>query len=50
MTGAGPRGDAAVRGPVADLLLLVYGRRGPEGLEVFGDLDLLARWREASRL
>ncbi len=44
------KGDAAVRAPVADLLLLTYGRRSPEGLEVFGDADLLTRWLEASRL
>ncbi|WP_106401763.1 maleylpyruvate isomerase family mycothiol-dependent enzyme [Actinocorallia populi] len=44
------KGDAAVRAPVADLLLLTYGRRAPEGLEVFGDQALLTRWCEASRL
>jgi len=44
------KGDVAVRAPVADLLLLTYGRRAPEGLEVFGDTRLLARWLEASRM
>ncbi|WP_204071927.1 maleylpyruvate isomerase family mycothiol-dependent enzyme [Planotetraspora phitsanulokensis] len=40
------KGDVAVRGPVSDLLLLLYGRREPFGgaFEVFGDRDLLARW------
>ncbi|WP_203886070.1 maleylpyruvate isomerase family mycothiol-dependent enzyme [Planotetraspora kaengkrachanensis] len=40
------KGDVAVRGPVSDLLLLLYGRREPfgGGFEVFGDRDLLARW------
>jgi len=44
------KGDVAVRAPIADLLLLVYGRRDAEGLEVFGDRDLLARWQESTRL
>ncbi len=44
------KGDVAVRAPIADLLLFTMGRRGAEGLETFGDLDLLARWQEASRL
>jgi uncharacterized protein (TIGR03083 family) len=36
----------AVRGPVSDLLLLVYGRRGVDdgGLEVLGDRALLDEW------
>ncbi|GII57143.1 hypothetical protein Pth03_55320 [Planotetraspora thailandica] len=40
------KGDVAVRGPVGDLLLLLYGRRTPgDGrLEVLGDRDLLGRW------
>jgi uncharacterized protein (TIGR03083 family) len=40
------KGDVAVRGPLSDLLLLLYGRREPfDGrFEVFGDRDLLARW------
>ncbi len=44
------KGDVAVRATIADLLLLVFGRRGVEGLEVFGDAGLYARWKEASRL
>jgi uncharacterized protein (TIGR03083 family) len=36
----------AVRAPVTDLLLLVYGRRSPsaEGIDVFGDANLLDFW------
>ncbi|MEV6243978.1 maleylpyruvate isomerase family mycothiol-dependent enzyme [Lentzea sp. NPDC051838] len=33
----------AVRGPVTELMLLVYRRRSVDGLEVFGDRDLLDR-------
>ncbi|MFI7615114.1 maleylpyruvate isomerase family mycothiol-dependent enzyme [Nonomuraea terrae] len=38
------KGDAAVRGPVAGLLLMLYGRRSPDAAEVFGDRDFLERW------
>ncbi|GII28085.1 hypothetical protein Pmi06nite_15270 [Planotetraspora mira] len=40
------KGDVAVRGPMSDLLLLLYGRREPSDgrFEVFGDRDLLAHW------
>ncbi|MBA2896668.1 maleylpyruvate isomerase family mycothiol-dependent enzyme [Nonomuraea soli] len=38
------KGDAALRGPVSDLLLVVYGRRSPDTLTVFGDRELLERW------
>jgi uncharacterized protein (TIGR03083 family) len=45
------QGDVAVRGQVADLLLLVYGRLDPghvhpEGprLQIFGNRDLLTTW------
>ena len=31
------KGDAAVRGPAADLLLWLWGRRTLDGLDVFGD-------------
>jgi hypothetical protein len=35
----------AVRGPLTELLLLVYGRRPvTEGLEILGDSDLLDSW------
>ncbi|GAA3693511.1 maleylpyruvate isomerase family mycothiol-dependent enzyme [Nonomuraea antimicrobica] len=42
------KGDAAVRGPVGDLLLLLYGRRSPDALTVHGDRDLLGRWLSAA--
>jgi uncharacterized protein (TIGR03083 family) len=35
------KGDLAVRGPASDLLLVLVGRRGLEGLEVFGDAGVL---------
>jgi len=40
------KGDAAVRGPAADLLLLVYGRRpaAEARFACFGDTALLDRW------
>lgn len=39
------KATVAVRGPLTDLLLLVYGRRPPaERTEVFGDRDLLDFW------
>ena len=40
----------AVRGPASDLELLLYNRRPADGLEVFGEADLLDRWREGIRL
>ncbi|MEM9562663.1 MAG: maleylpyruvate isomerase family mycothiol-dependent enzyme [Actinomycetota bacterium] len=42
------KGDVAARGPVADLLLLVWGRIPPSRLEVFGDASLLQRWQQAA--
>jgi uncharacterized protein (TIGR03083 family) len=44
------KGDVAVRGPVADLLLWLYGRRPVDGLEVFGDADLAARFRDLAAI
>ncbi|MFG1705901.1 maleylpyruvate isomerase family mycothiol-dependent enzyme [Nonomuraea sp. M3C6] len=38
------KGDAAVQGPVGDLLLMLYGRRPSDTLTVYGDHDLLNRW------
>ncbi|MEU6378805.1 maleylpyruvate isomerase family mycothiol-dependent enzyme [Streptomyces sp. NPDC046909] len=40
----------AVRAPLSDLVLLLYGRRTPAdaSVEVFGDTDLLALWLERS--
>lgn len=43
------KGDAAVRGPARDLLLAVWGRRGPEQLEVLGDASVLTRYQDAAR-
>lgn len=57
LTGAVPtwrraheKSAVAVRGPLTDLLLLVYGRRGVAGTgaEVFGDRDLLDSWLAAT--
>ncbi|MBM7857802.1 maleylpyruvate isomerase family mycothiol-dependent enzyme [Lentzea nigeriaca] len=39
----------AVRGPVVELVLAVYRRRTVEGLEVFGDRDLLDRFLASVR-
>lgn len=36
----------AVRGPVTDLLLMVYRRRAPDQLGVVGDASLLEFWLE----
>ncbi|MGZ4676548.1 MAG: maleylpyruvate isomerase family mycothiol-dependent enzyme [Acidimicrobiia bacterium] len=35
------KGDLAIRGPASDLLLVLVGRRGLDGLEVFGDAGVL---------
>jgi predicted lipid carrier protein YhbT len=40
------KADVAVRGPASALELFVYNRRGPEGLDVFGDETKLAGWSE----
>lgn len=44
------KGDVAVRGPVSDLLLLLWNRRDHEGLQVFGDDAVLADWRTHVRV
>jgi uncharacterized protein (TIGR03083 family) len=47
------KGDVAVRGAAADLLLFAYGRRRADDadrFEVFGDRDLLARWVRSSAI
>jgi hypothetical protein len=36
----------AVRGPVTDLLLMIYRRRAPTELDVLGDAALLEFWLE----
>ncbi|MBM3696038.1 MAG: maleylpyruvate isomerase family mycothiol-dependent enzyme [Actinobacteria bacterium] len=38
------KGDAAMRGPASDLLLVLYRRLGPEALETFGDPGVLQRF------
>ena len=38
------KGAAAVRGPAASLLLWIWGRPA-DGLELFGDADVAARWQ-----
>jgi len=40
-------GDCRVRGSASDLFLLVWNRRSPDGLEVGGDVSLLASWRRS---
>lgn len=44
------KGDVAVRGPATAIMLAVWNRIGPDNpeLEVFGDRDLLDRWRRLS--
>jgi uncharacterized protein (TIGR03083 family) len=44
------KGAAALRGPVRDLLLYAYGRRGRYTLESFGDEGLLTHWSAKSAL
>lgn len=43
------KGDVAARGPVSDLLLLLWSRIPSSRLEVFGDASLLDRWQDAAR-
>jgi uncharacterized protein (TIGR03083 family) len=40
------KADVAVRGPASDLELFLYSRRGPDGLEVFGNEAQMAAWTE----
>jgi uncharacterized protein (TIGR03083 family) len=44
------KGDVAARGSASDLLLFLWGRTSADALEVFGDVDLLARFRQAIRV
>lgn len=44
------RGDCAVRGTASELLTLAWNRRGPEGLQVFGDPAVLELWRTTARI
>ncbi len=43
------KGDVAARGPVSDILLLLWSRIPPSRLELFGDSSLLDRWQQAAR-
>lgn len=43
------KGDVAARGPVSDLLLLLWSRIPSSRLEVFGDATLLDRWQDAAK-
>jgi uncharacterized protein (TIGR03083 family) len=42
------KGDVAARGPAAELLAALWGRRPLTGLDTFGDVDLLARFYQAT--
>jgi uncharacterized protein (TIGR03083 family) len=47
--GTGPA-DTTVRGHASDLFLLVWNRRGAEGIEVIGDASTLDLWRSLARI
>ena len=42
------KGDAALRGTGEDLLLVMWGRSGLDGLEVFGDPAVVTEWARLS--
>jgi uncharacterized protein (TIGR03083 family) len=42
------KADVAARGPVSDLLLMIWSRIPPSRLEVFGDASILDRWQQAA--
>jgi uncharacterized protein (TIGR03083 family) len=44
------KGDVAVRGTASDLVLLLWGRRSADELEVFGDAALFSAWRAKTAL
>lgn len=44
------KADVAARGPASALFLMMWGRKPPSELEVFGDETLLARWKAAASL
>jgi len=46
------KGSVAVRGSASDLLLLIYGRRKPDGerFQIFGEEAVLARWLENAHM
>jgi uncharacterized protein (TIGR03083 family) len=43
------KGDVAVRGPASDLLLVLYGRKPTEAVDMFGDAPLFERFREQAK-
>ena len=46
----GGAADCAVSGPASELYLLLWNRRGAEGLDVRGDRSLLEGWRRMARI
>ncbi|HET7530770.1 MAG TPA: maleylpyruvate isomerase family mycothiol-dependent enzyme [Mycobacteriales bacterium] len=44
------RGDLVVCGPASDIYLLLWNRRGADGLDVTGDEQVLDLWREKARI
>ena len=44
------KADCAVRGTASDLHLLLWNRRGTDGLEVLGDRGILDIWRQGVRV
>jgi uncharacterized protein (TIGR03083 family) len=52
VTDAGPedRADLTIRGPAADLYLLLWNRRGPDDLDLDGDTGLLDLWRSLATI
>ncbi len=43
------KGDVAVRGPASDLLLVLYGRKPTNEVDIFGDAALFERFREQAK-
>jgi uncharacterized protein (TIGR03083 family) len=50
LTRSHAKGDAAVRGSASDLLLLLWGRRRVDGLEVFGDQAVVRLWTDVVKI
>ena len=42
------KADVAARGPISDLLLMMWSRIPPSRLEVFGESEILDRWQKAA--
>ena len=43
-------GDCEVHGTASDLHLLLWNRRGADGLDVQGDASLLTHWRDTVQI